>query len=344
MSGLARQQALQIGTALAQSSVGRRVAMGAAEFASTSGNLLESLPPLSIPWDRVGSMYDQSAATLAVAAAAALGVAQSCGGLLQLEVIRDVFQPISLMFSSIRSQALENAKIFYGNVASIFSLDFSYITEGLISPVTMYIIIGILALLVVIAFIWMVWTSLANNPDPFVDGHESKDWVQQADESSYKVLAIQYILTAALSLYLPVGRSVLQIFVCDGSLAKFLEDTIGDADLSCEVIIEDPLTYRCDCNAWDGYAGIQALGVVLLLFLIFLPIFCWYMITSSAPVGSDEDPEKRFDPDSEGTGREDMVEYSDAMYNGDLQNDPRQRATPFLFLYDGYERKWRYYK
>jgi len=126
----------------------------------------------------VGKLYDQSKASIAVAAAAALGVASSCTGLLEAEVIRDVFQPISLVFASIRSQALENAKIFYGNVASLFSLDLSYITDGLVSPVTMYIIIGILALIVIIAFIWMVYTSFANNPDPFIDGHESKDWAQ----------------------------------------------------------------------------------------------------------------------------------------------------------------------
>lgn len=56
------------------------------------------------------------------------------------------------------------------------------------------------------------------------------------------------------------------------------------------------------------------------------------MVTQNAPVGSDEDPEKRFDPDSEGTEKSAMVQYSDAMYNNDLQNDPKQRKSPFLFL------------
>ena len=105
----------------------------------------------------------------------------------------------------------------------------------------------------------------------------------------------------------------------------------------------DPIVYECDCGAWDTYTAFQGIAVIMALYTIFLPIFIWWLITNNAPVGSDEDPNMRFDPD--GAGEEGkMVPYTDKQYQQDLKEDPRYSNSPYVSLIDGIERGHMHYK
>lgn len=97
----------------------------------------------------------------------------------------------------------------------------------------------------------------------------------------------------------------------------------------------------CDthCWDWDGYVYVFIIAMVLLaLFVVYLPIQTYRLIKRNIPIGSPEDPDKRFD--------EDGIEqkYTDDMFLYDVTHDPVQLACPFQFLYKGYDRKWCYYK
>lgn len=120
-----------------------------------------------------------------------------------------------------------------------------------------------------------------------------------------------------MGVYLPVARVCMQIFICDGSFAIVVQEQLGGqgaGDLNCVPVEDtDPIVYDCDCSNWDGYTAFQGLAVLLAIYMIFLPIFIWWLITNNAPVGSDEDPNMRFDPD--GMGEEGkMVPYTDKQY------------------------------
>jgi len=343
----AKEQATRLGAAIASSSFAQGAASSAADFTRSAGNQMASIAG-QINWQGAAkSSYSMISTVAVAAAAAAAGVVAKCNcvDILKLEIFVTAYQSIALFFTTISSQALENAKVVWGNLSTIISFEWGYTFS--FNPIYVYVLIAVLALLVVGAFIWMVCKACSNVPDQMVDGHESKTWEDIKSESSYTVMAIQYILVAAMGIYLPVARVCIQIFICDGSMAKVIQDQLGGAgagDLSCTVVENtDPPVFDCDCGAWDGYTAFQGLAVLLAIYMIFLPIFIWYLITNNAPVGSDEDPNKRFDPD--GNGEEGtMIEYTDQQYQADLKEDPRYSSSPYVGLIDGIERGHMHYK
>ena len=218
----AKEEAQRLGSAIASSSFVQGAAAGASDFAKTAGNQMSNVAG-QINWRGAASQSYSMISTVAMAAAAAAaGVVARCNcvDILKLEIFVTAYQSIALFFTTISSQALENAKLVWGNLSTIISFEWGYTFS--FNPVYVYVLVAILAIAIIVAFIWMVCQACRNVPDEFVDGHESKSWEEIKEESSYTVMGIQYILVAAMGVYLPVARVCMQIFICDGSMAIVL--------------------------------------------------------------------------------------------------------------------------
>lgn len=98
-------------------------------------------------------------------------------------------------------------------------------------------------------------------------------------------------------------------------------------------------SYQCNCKAWTGYGACMWIaGIVFAFFSIGFPVGALMLIKRNTPRGSTEDPNYRYNDDGE------RVPYTDDLYRRDLETDPRQLANPYVSLYEGFERKGRYYK
>lgn len=278
-------------------------------------------------FDDVGEVFNTSREALAgVGAAAATGCA-AVFDLVKLEIVRDWFQTISLFFTQIGGAALEKAKALWGNLSAIIAVDLSYIHIS-VSPIFIYGAVGVVAVACIGAFLWLVWKAKKTRPDEIREGHEAVGWDKRAEEHKKSTKAIQYILTACFSLYLPVSRIAVQIFTCDEQVVKGINLIAG------KTVVSDG-----SCSKWTYMPALYATaGVLLLGFTFFLPYFSYQLIKQSIPVGSKENPDMRYDEDGE------PQEYTDDMYHKDVQTSPKQLANPYRFMYAGFERKWCFYK
>jgi hypothetical protein len=288
-------------------------------------------------WGAVPAVFSMTSDALAVAAASAAGVAVQLWSLVKLEVLRDVQQTLSLLFSAIASSAIESSKAFFGNVSNLVALDLNFVIPA-IPPSAMYAIFGVLGLALFLCFLVVSCVAGCYQPDEIREGAEAKTWDKLGKEKPWLPATIKYTIIAALSLYLPVARSVVQILACDASMAQSMY-SLGLTQGNKICTRAGPDTYRCDCSKWPSYGGFQALAWALIFgFVIFLPVYCVILIRRNIPVGSRDDPNKRYDDEGN------LVAYTDAQYLEDLRTDPRQTTNPFLFLYSDYERNSSYYK
>ena len=294
-----------------------------------------------VDFESVGKLYSDARGTLNTALAAAAGAAVSLFSLIKLEVLRDFFQLLGLFVANLASGAMEVANVVFGRIANIISFDFGFAlpeVENLI--VVVYVLIGIAAVIITIAYLWVLYTTADIQVDVIRQGKEAEGFDKLAETRKRTITAIKYILTAAMSAYLPVSRSALQILICDGAMGKALKD-LG-AGITCKTIPADGVAgtrFECECSEWDYIGLAQAVSVILLIvFTLGLPLQTYRLIQANKPFGSREDPDKRYDEDGE------LVDYSEAMYQTDLTTDPKQLNSPYLFLYKGYERKWAFFK
>jgi len=110
------------------------------------------------------------------------------------------------------------------------------------------------------------------------------------------VLAIRYIFTAAFSLYLPVSRSIFEVLVCDSTMGKAL-NSLG-ASVQCTIDTSKPELSQvsCDCSTWSLYIFVAIVcGVFGVIFTLGLPYRTYQLIQRNKPVGSRENPDKRYD-------------------------------------------------
>ena len=137
--------------------------------------------------------------------------------------------------------------------------------------------IVIIAVICMAGYIWMVWFSgivQMSNEDRVRDGVEARSFSEMAKEKSQTVWLVTQILTASLSIYLPVNTVVWQIFLCDQSSA---------------------LVHAIDKNC-EGNGGLTALAVLLLFSVVLtLPIFCYFRVERFKPKGSPRNPEITYD-------------------------------------------------
>ena len=292
-----------------------------------------------VSFQDAAEMYTESRDKLVFALATAAGATVSLFSFVKLEVLRDFAQLLSLFIAGVAYDAMRSAKLVFGNVSSIISLDISFVVPSL-NPLYIYITIVVIAVLLILAYLWAMCMTSSLQMDEIRQGKEAKTWDVLATESKRTLTAIKYIFTAAFSLYLPVSRSAFQLLVCDATAGRALQ-ALGAGGVDCKETDRGGAldSVSCDCSGWEYYTASQVVaGFLVAVFTLGLPIRTYLLIQRNKPVGSREDPNSRYDETGE------LVEYTDAMYEEDMQTDPRQLSSPYLFLYDSYERKWAFYK
>ncbi|CAD7955279.1 unnamed protein product [Amoebophrya sp. A120] len=260
----------------------------------------------------------------ALAGATVTGCA-ACMDLIKLEIFRDVFQALGLFFSKLFAGLSEGAgavgAAIWGFVGNLIAIDW-----GAMIPVETLIIIGIVllvivAVLVVISFAYFLYVAITQQQDELREGHEAESWSDKKKTQGRKVWFMTQVLTAALSIYLPLTRTCIEILYCDVPFDHQLKDGLKE-DM-----------FRCDSGLMTGIA--YFFGI---FFVIPLPILAFWLISKNKPQGSPENPDLTYDDD----GIE--VEFTDKLYHERVMTDPDQIACPYRSLYMGFERKAAWYK
>ncbi|CAD7927441.1 unnamed protein product [Amoebophrya sp. A25] len=249
----------------------------------------------------------------------------ACMDLLKLEIFRDVFQALGVffarLFAGVSGGLTATGTAIWGFIGNLIAIDW-----GEIIPVKVLIIVAIVALVIVAIilvgfFIWFLYIAITEQTDALREGHEAENWVQKQKEQQGKVWKMGMVLTAALSIYLPLARTSFEILYCDVAYKWFLADNLK----------EDILL--CDSGLMVGIAVF-----FLLIFVIPLPILAFWLVSKNKPQGSPENPDVTYDED----GFE--VPFTDKLYHERVMTDPDQLACPYRSLYLGFERKWAFYK
>jgi len=319
---------------------GEAAALAAASFSylHAGANAAKAM----VPWNEIQDIYTASRGELAVAAAAMAGAARQMVDWVKFDVIRDFFQTVSLFFAAIASTAIAQAKVVWGNISNVLSVNLNFVIPS-IPPYVIYAVLAAIGVIMMIIFVWFARHALKETADEIREGNEAKTWDKMKKERKNFVLFMKYTLIILMSAYLPVSRVCVQILACETSMAKSIK-SLGATNINCTVVTAPEgsifqYTETCDCKQWKPYTGIMVGAIILLImFTVLFPIFAFRLIKKNIPYGSREDPNRRYNADGI------MVEYTDKMYLHDLRNDPRQLSNPFLVLYDGFERKWCYYK
>jgi hypothetical protein len=228
---------------------------------------------------------------------------------LKLDVARDFAQTIALFFSSVFSEALQQAKIVWGNVTNVISFDLGFVFR--IDPLPIYITLLVLAAVVMIAFTAFLCLSLCSTHDAIREGHEHRSWSRKAKENRNRIRFTKVILFVAASAYLPVSRVVMQIFACHPQVGSFLRVAGGGSacNASPARVGDNPLGYECRCTEVASYRGLVIFSaIVFALFTVGFPVACVYLILQNRPRGSREDPTIRYDADGH------PQPYTDKMY------------------------------
>lgn len=299
---------------------------------------------------KVGAAFTESrerveSAITAMASGVSIGACSSLLAslppLLRFEILRDFCQTVSLFFTNLYSAMLdtENAPVvrsvqvvfraIYDVAAANFSALWSANQERLID--VGYVLLLTLIGLGYACFLWFAIAGrhLHKRSDEIRHGHEGTTWAQLAQTQQTRVKAFTWVITACLTIYLPLTRLSVEIVVA--AIAKRAGVALGHSSSSGDLVER--------YGSHPIWPFLQALAVVLLVtFTLPLPLLLVRAIAENRPTGSLEDPLVTYDLDGE------RVPFDEKVYARLVANDPAQLRCPYRSLYAGFESKWSYYK
>lgn len=250
-----------------------------------------------------------TAAVIPVLAAAG-GLAKGLFDLLKFEIFRDFFQVISLFFTGLKEQFKGTSfDEFYGNVSGLFAICWScWLNDNAVALTHALFVIKFWITMTTSFYFLNKFRTYA--PNAVASGLEMKTWAQRTTTDKMVAKYSALILT---SMYLPVARDIIQVFTCD---TEFVPQ------------------FQPDSKCTDGIMGLYIVMAVieLLGFILPIPICMFRIVQTNKPRVSLYD--------AEGKLRQGDKAYTDDDYRRDLEKD----ISPYKTLYDGYERKWSYYK
>jgi len=164
-------------------------------------------------------------------------------------------------------------------------------------------------------FVWFVYVALTDQGDELRDGHEAVSWTEKRQVQKTRVTWMTRVLTASLSIYMPLGRTCLEILYCDASYSYMLNKYLKNDAMQCE-----------------GKTAMLPVfaGFLMLVFVVPLPILLTWCVNHNKPHGSPENPDITYDED----GNE--VEFTDEIYHQRVENDPEQVACPYIHISKAY--------
>ncbi len=278
-----------------------------------------------------------AAAALAAATGTVSAVAAAAKHWLKLEVLIDFAQVLSLFIANLSSEAMRDAEAVFGRATAFLALDWNVAFPKLTDyPLYLYGGLGVLAMLILLVYLWVMSLTRALHADELRQGREAMGWDKLRKVHPWRLWWIEKVLTVSFVAYLPVSRTAMQVLVCAPSIGRAMQ-ALG-AGVSCTKHAVDD-TYQCNCTDWEYYTEFSIfMGLVLLLFTFGLPLRTYQLIQANKPVGSREHPSMRYDDQGS------LVPYTDEMYERDLQTDPKQIASPYRSLYMPYTRKAAHWK
>lgn len=152
--------------------------------------------------------------------------------LLRLEIARDFFQTAGLFFSGLYTSALnfieehdiatDMSRILNGvrsiyDVVSINVLEVvenASLSRALMIDIAMWLLIAAVGA-VYLSFLWFAYSGrhLHRRDDEVRQGHEADTWAELATKQKTRVSLFTYVITACLTIYLPLTRLCLDIVV-----------------------------------------------------------------------------------------------------------------------------------
>ncbi|KAG7396937.1 hypothetical protein PHYBOEH_001504 [Phytophthora boehmeriae] len=270
--------------------------------------------------------------------------------LLRVEIARDFFQTAGLFFSGLYGAAvefLERQNVANGIRRLISGLRSAYdvMAVNVLALVkagsqnrALLIDIALGALLAAIgviyaSFLWFAFFGrrLHRRSDEVRQGHEATTWAALATKQKMRVKLFTLVITACLTIYLPLTRLCLDVLMTASTRTSDTDD--GSRAISASDLV---VTRFKDDKAWP--AIVVAAIVLLATFTLPLPWLLINVISENRPTGSLENPLVTYDLDGE------EVPFDDKVYARLVARDPSQLRCPYRSLYAGFEQRWRYYK
>ncbi|GMF34118.1 unnamed protein product [Phytophthora fragariaefolia] len=270
--------------------------------------------------------------------------------LLRVEIARDFFQTVGLFFTglyvtvlnffeqhhvvSTLSHFLHGLRVAYDVMAiNILALvEKASENQALMTDIALSVLLTVISI-VYISYLWFAISGrhLHRRADEVRQGHEARTWAALATEQKMRVKMFTFVITACLTVYLPLTRLCLDVVIAQATDQSISEDSNKTASASDLVLSR----YRQD-SSWT--AIVVAAVVLLLTFTIPLPWLLVRAIVENRPTGSLENPLVTHDLDGE------EVPFDDKVYARLVNRDPSQLRCPYRSLYAGFEQRWSYYK
>lgn len=167
----------------------------------------------------------------------------------KIDVLRGYLQVVAVFFSNIVSDALDKAKAFFGNLASIFALSFAYLSSS-ITPRVVFIAVLIIGFVYIVLLTFVMLSLRGTHVNRQVDGHEAMTWGQRAGLSSKKVKFYSYTLLLGIFLYLPISQAAIEVLACGGLTSRYIASEHPEA---CTVrTVDNQPEYDCKCSKAGG--------------------------------------------------------------------------------------------
>jgi hypothetical protein len=234
----------------------------------------------------------------------------------RFDIYRDFLQLQSLFFSAMDFP--EVFRRFWGLLTTIIAIDIDFLFPT--SALLFFWVTTILAWLLVA---WLFLGALRKSDD-VRGGVEARAWAQT---KKWKRYGTQILLTLLLTLYLPVSRNSVQLFLC--RLEPYLKPT---PVVEVNAFGVERVTFPGDvCWTYHHVLHIIAGVTNIIAVTMLVPIKCYRLIRQHRPLQDEEHY----------TASGELVSsYTDAEYRLALAED----GSPYKFLYDGYEMRWSHYK
>ncbi|GMF31994.1 unnamed protein product [Phytophthora lilii] len=270
--------------------------------------------------------------------------------LLRVEIARDFFQTVGLFFTGLYASvldfferhriasALNNFLSGLRNAYDVMAVNVLALVEeasqnqALVADIALGVLLAAIGI-VYLSYLWFAFSGrhLHRRADEVRQGHEAITWAALATKRKMRVKLFTYVITACLTVYLPLTRLCLDVVVAAAtsrSTSNVAEKAVSASDLVLSRFRDDP--------AWP--AIVVAAIILLVTFTIPLPWLLVRAIAENRPTGSLENPLITHDLDGE------VVPFDDKVYARLVTRDPSQLRCPYRSLYAGFEQRWSYYK
>jgi hypothetical protein len=264
--------------------------------------------------------------------------------LLRLEIARDFFQTAGLFFAGLYVPLIayfsdqdigNNMRAIlrgFGRFYDVFAVNVSaFIQDGskAADVFVVFLLMGISAVWVSYLWFWKTGRHMHSRVVEIRHGHEATTWAALAVRQATRVKMFTYVITASLTVYLPLTRLCLDVLAAVSAPAMDSKSTqYGATDL---------VIARLKNSSGWWFAVLMAC-IVLVTFTLTLPWTFYDAIRKNQPTGSHENAKVTHNLDGE------KVEFTDKVYARLVTKDPSQLRCPYRSLYAGFGQRSSHYK